>query len=158
METEEIDKKLYKVYDNTSFRVDTGADHSVLKPSGRHDELLEVITVVNRNSRNKRVWRKDGINMIFGSDTLLCPKDLIKIGKMGVVNQDKEIERIVRESELSDRGELEKILRKYSNCYSCSKNDCGKVDLKYQHVIQGGVPPPQRQYKINSAAGDCRNY
>ncbi len=58
----------------------------------------------------------------------------------------------MRESELSDKGGLEVVLRKYSDYYSRSKNDCGKVDCKYQHVIQGGIPPPQRQYKINSAA------
>ncbi len=82
----------------------------------------------------------------------MCPEDLIKIGKIGVVDRNKEIERIVRESELSDKGGLEVVLRKYSDYYSRSKNDCGKVDCKYQHVIQGGIPPPQRQYKINSVA------
>ncbi len=78
LKTEEIDKKRYKVYDNTSFKVDTGADHSVLKPSERHDELLDVITVEDfeGNFRDKRVWRKDGNNVIFGSDNLLCPRIL----------------------------------------------------------------------------------
>ncbi len=154
MSTEEVDNKLYKIYDQTTFDVDTGADHSLLKPSERHDELVNRITVEDfeGNSRNKKVWRKDKINVIFGGDNLLCPEDLIKIGKIGVVDQNKEIERIVRESELSDKGGLEVVLRKYSDYYSRSKNDCGKVDCKYQHVIQGGIPPPQRQYKINSAA------
>ncbi len=50
----------------------------------------------------------------------------------------------MKDSELSAKGELEKMLRKYSKCYSRSKNDCGKVDCKYQHVIQGGVPPPPK--------------
>lgn len=36
--------------------------------------------------------------------------------------------------------------------YSRSINDCGKVQSKFEHVIKGGIPPPQRQYKINSKA------
>lgn len=69
-----------------------------------------------------------------------------------MVDQNKEIKRIVSESEMSKKGELEKLLRQYSENYAKSKNDCGKVQSKYEHVIQGGIPPPQRQYKINSKA------
>ncbi|MGL5902444.1 MAG: reverse transcriptase domain-containing protein, partial [Cetobacterium sp.] len=102
--------------------------------------------------RNKNLWEKKEIKVILGSENLLCPNDLLKIGRLGVVNRKKEIERIVKESTVSKKGELETILKKYSNCYSRSKNDCGKVQSKYEHKIQGGIPPPQRQYKINSKA------
>ncbi len=43
-------------------------------------------------------------------------------------------------------------MRRHSDCYAQSKNDCGKVDKKYEHAIEGGIPLPQRQYRINSAA------
>ncbi len=129
MKTDEINNRLNKTYDETTFQVDTGADFSIIRGTEKHDELLDVITVEDfeGNSRNKHVWRKDKINVIIGHDNLLSPDDLIKIGKVGLVDQNKEIERIIKESELSDKGELERILRKYSRSYSRSKNDCGKV-------------------------------
>lgn len=42
------------------------------------------------------------------SDMTIC-FDLIKIGKVGLVDQNKEFERIIKESELSRKGELEKF-------------------------------------------------
>lgn len=55
-------------------------------------------------------------------------------------------------AELIDKGELERILRKYFNSYAQSKNDWGKVHAEFEHVVKGGIPPPQRQYKMNGAA------
>ncbi len=81
--------------------------------------------------------RKTKIKVIFGNENLLCPSDLVKIGKIGIVDKDKEINRLVEESEVSNKKELARILRKYSDCYAQSKNDCGKVDTKYEHVIEG---------------------
>ncbi len=104
------------------------------------------------NTKNKNVWRKNEIKVIIGNENLLCPRDLVKIGRIGIVDKDKEINRLVELSEVSNKKELERILRRYSDCYAQSKNDCGKVDKKYEHVIEGGIPPPQRQYRINSAA------
>ncbi len=68
--------------------------------------------------------------MIIGNENLLCPSDLVKIGKIGIVDKDKEINRLVEESEVSNKKELERILRRYSDCYARSKNDCGKVYKK----------------------------
>ncbi len=152
--TKEVNKKLFKIYDETTFRVDTGADISVIKSSEKHDELLNTATVEDYegNTKSKNVWRKNEIKVILGNENLLCPSDLVKIGRIGIVDKDKEINRLVEESELSNKKELERILRRHSDCYAQSKNDCGRVDKKYEHVIKGGIPPPQRQYRINSAA------
>ncbi len=102
----------------------------MIKPSEKHDELLDVVTVEDYegNAKNKKVWSKKKIKVIFGNENLLCPSDLVKIGKIGIVDKDKEINRLVEESEVSNKRELESILRRYSHCYAQSKNDCGKVD------------------------------
>lgn len=152
--TDEKNKRLYKTYDGTTFQVDTGADFSVIKPTETHGEFKKLIVVADfdGHEREKAVWGKGKIDVIIGTENLLSPDDLVKIGRLGVVDQNKEIERIVREAQMSDKGELEKLLRKYMHAYAKFKNDCGRVQSKYEHVIQGGIPPPQRQYKINSAA------
>lgn len=68
-----MNNRLYKTYDETTLRIDTGADLSVIRGSEKHDELLDVVTVEDfeGNSRNKHVWRKDKINGIIGHDNLL---------------------------------------------------------------------------------------
>lgn len=45
LKTVEKDKRLYKNYDETMFRVNTGADMSVLKHSEKHSRLIDVIEV-----------------------------------------------------------------------------------------------------------------
>ncbi len=121
--TKEVYEKLFKVYDETTFRVDTGADVSVIKPSEKHDELLDMVTVEDYigNTKNKKVWKKNRIKVIIGNENLLCPSDLVKIGKIGIVDKDKEINRLVEESEVSNKKELERILQRYSDCYAQSK-------------------------------------
>lgn len=61
MKTDEVDQRLYKIYDETMFRIDTGADISVVKPTEKHDEIMKVIMVedFDGNSRSKEVWRKN---------------------------------------------------------------------------------------------------
>ncbi len=55
------------------------------------------------NTKNKNVWRKNEITVIIGNENLLCPSDLIKIGEIGIVDKNKEINRLVKESELSNK-------------------------------------------------------
>ncbi len=99
--TKEVNKKLFKIYDETTFRVDTGADISVIKSSEKHDELLNTATVEDYegNTKSKNVWRKNEIKVILGNENLLCPSDLVKIGRIGIVDKDKEINRLGRRSQ-----------------------------------------------------------
>ncbi len=68
--------------------------------------------------------------------------------KIGIVDKDKEINRLVEESEVSNKKELERILRRCSDCYAQSKNDCGKVDKKYEHVKEGEFLPHRDNTKL----------
>lgn len=61
---------------------------SIIKPIKRYDEFIEVVTAeaIECNTRNKYVWRKKKLlNVILISANLLCPEDLIKIGRIGIV-------------------------------------------------------------------------
>lgn len=80
-----------------TFCVDVGANVSVIGPSEKHDELSDVVTVEDYegNTRNKKLWRKKKINVIFGNYNLLCPDDLVKIGEIGIIDKDKKIIRIM---------------------------------------------------------------
>ncbi len=61
--TKEVDDKLFKIYDETTFRVDTGADISVIKPSEKHAELLDTATVEDYegNTKNKKNENKSDL-------------------------------------------------------------------------------------------------
>ncbi len=72
--------------------------------------------------------------MIIGNENLLCPSDLVKIGKIGIVDKDKEINRLVEESEVSNKKELERILRRYSATHEV-KMTAERYIKKYEHVI-----------------------
>lgn len=50
----------------------------------------------NGHVSNKNVWKKNEIKVVLGSENLLCPNDLLKIGRLGIVDREKEIERIVK--------------------------------------------------------------
>ncbi len=60
--TKEVNKKLFKIYGMTTFRV-TGADISLIKQSEKHDGLLNMATVEDYegNTKSKNVWRKNEI-------------------------------------------------------------------------------------------------
>ncbi len=90
--TKEVNKKLFKIYGVTTFRVDTGADISLIKQSEKHDELLNMATVEDYegNTKNKNVWRKNEITVMIGNENLLCPSDLVKIGKLVLLIKTKK--------------------------------------------------------------------
>ncbi|MEQ2289990.1 hypothetical protein AMECASPLE_038790 [Ameca splendens] len=61
-------------------------------------------------------------------------------------------EQKLKESDFSPAGK-EKLWKIITSANVARfKNDCGDLELKYVHLIEGGVHPPVRQYPLNPGA------
>lgn len=93
----------------------------------------------------------DGSRVLIGPENLMGLKDLAKAEKvrwLKEIDNEQQVERILSETEITDKVRLEEILRE--GTYSGFKNECGFIEME-PYQIRGRAPGKVKQYPVNPA-------